>query len=121
VSFNAVRAVIRASSADPGRFSNAEFRLLVALAHHRNHKTGQCNPGSKRLAVETGFSKSYVVKMLDALERRGEIRSGGSSKGGYGHSKQFDLTLRKGHSRVTLWDGEKGHSATPFSEVPDDA
>jgi hypothetical protein len=118
VSLNAYKAVVE-SRHDPGRFSNAEFRLLIVLADHHNRETGRCNPGYTRLAAETGFSRSYVIKLVQALKDRGELDYDGSSKGGAGNRHNFTLTLGKGHSRVTLWPGEKGHSTTPFGEGSD--
>jgi len=93
VSFPALQAVIQASHADPGRFSNAEFRLLVALADHHNKGTGRCDPGSVRLAEETGIARSHVETLLRKLEACGEITPDGSSKGGRGKRQQYGLTL----------------------------
>jgi DNA-binding MarR family transcriptional regulator len=83
VSYRAVQAVI-AASREPGRFNNAEFRVLINIAEHHNHQTGQCDPGLKVLADETGFAKSYVVKLVRALEDRGELTVDRSPKGGRG-------------------------------------
>jgi DNA-binding MarR family transcriptional regulator len=115
VSFNAVDAVI-AASFDRDRFMNAEFRLLVVLARHRNRHTGRCDPGLKVLADETGFSKSYVVQLVRALEDRGELAADHAPKGGRGHRTRYAFPLAKGHSRVTLSEGPKGHWATPIAE-----
>jgi DNA-binding MarR family transcriptional regulator len=95
VSYRAVNAVIEASL-DPGRFSNAEFRLLVVLARHHNHTTGRCDPGSVTLATETGIARSHVVKLLHALEARGEITPDGAGKGGRHKRQQYRLTLGNG-------------------------
>jgi len=121
VSLQAFRAVVKASH-DKGRFSHAELRVLVVLADHHNGTTGQCNPGYKRLAAETGLAKSYVVSIVQALEERGELlRDDPSSKGGAGNSHNITLTLRKGRPRATLSRAEKGRHANPLSEEADRA
>jgi DNA-binding MarR family transcriptional regulator len=107
VSHQAVKAVVKASL-DPGRFSHAEFRVLVVLADHHNHNSGQCNPGYARLAAETHLARSYVVKLLKRLEERGELASDGSSKGGRGNRRNYTLALGKGRSGVTVSDPGKG-------------
>ena len=119
MSYRAVQAVIKASR-EPGRFNNAEFRLLVNIAEHHNHETGQCDPGLKALADETGFAKSYVVKLIRALEGRGELAVDRSPKGGKGNRARYAFPLAKGHPRVTLLEGSKGHWATPFAEGGND-
>jgi hypothetical protein len=120
VSFAAVDAVV-AASFDRDRFTNAEFRLLVVLARHHNRRTGRCDPGLRLLADETGFSKAYVVKLVQALENRGELAADRAAKGGKGNRTNYSFPLAKGHPGVTLSEGSKGHWATPFAEGADGA
>ena len=94
MSYSAVDAVI-AASFDRDRFTNAEFRLLVVLASHHNRSTGQCDPGLKVLADETGFSKSHVVNLVRALEDRGELAVARSPKGGRGNRARYAFPLAR--------------------------
>ena len=120
MSFAAVDAVV-AASFDRDRFTNAEFRLLVVLARHHNRRSGRCDPGLQLLADETGLSKSYVVKLVQVLEGRGELAVDRNPKGGKGNRANYSFPLAKGHSRVTLSEGSKGHWATPFAKGADGA
>ena len=61
---------------------------LVArsLIDHFNFKTGQCNPGYKRLALVCGIARSTVVEAIEELERKGVItcqRGGGKTTNHY--------------------------------------
>jgi hypothetical protein len=102
MSHEAKVAVIKASS-QPGRFSDAEFRVLMLLADHLNGATGRCDPSLKVLGDEAGKDRGYLRRILGALEARGEIaRADSSSKGGKGHRQQYILLL-------------KGDSQSPFA------
>ena len=120
MSHQAVKAVVKASF-DPGRFTDAEFRLLVVLADHHNHLTGRCDPGYARLAAETHLARSYVIKLIKALKERGELAYDGSPKGGRGNRHNYTLTLAKGHSTATVSDPGKGRYLTPLSAQADRA
>jgi DNA-binding MarR family transcriptional regulator len=93
VSYRAVQAVIKASR-EPGRFDNAEFRVLVNLAEHLNDRTGQCNPGLKLLGAETCLGRGHLLRAINRLEDRGELFRPGSSKGGRGHRQQYQILLK---------------------------
>jgi hypothetical protein len=111
VSYRAVDAVI-AASFDRGRFTNAEVRLLVVIAWHHNRQTGQCDPGLKVLADETGFSKAHVVKLVRALEERGELAADRSPKGGKGHRTSYTFPL----GRVSPSDPSRASKGSPQSD-----
>lgn len=95
MSYAAVQAVIDASR-QPGRFTDAEFRVMVNLAEHHNAKTGRCDPSGRLLSEEAdkGQDKRNAVRVLRALEKRGEIsRADPSSKGGRGRRQAWRILL----------------------------
>ena len=66
-----------------GEFQNGEGRpaiyiqklLLLALVDHANRKTGQCNPGYKRLGERCGIASIETLrKAMRALENDGWIK-----------------------------------------------
>ena len=52
-----------------------ERMVLVQLGHHRNHKTGQCNPSIETLSSSTGICERAIGTALGGLKRRELIRS----------------------------------------------
>ena len=95
--------------------------MLINLAEHHNGRTGRCDPGLRLLQQETGIGHGYLVRIVQALEERGELlRDDPSSKGGRGRRQSYTIPL-KGPSRGTVYGGGKGPSLSPLSEEADGA
>ena len=63
----------RLPQAWPLTVSPAAYTVLGCLAHHRNNRTGRCNPSLARMAKFTGLSTRTVRRALAELERVGRI------------------------------------------------
>jgi hypothetical protein len=108
VSWEAIKMVIRLSR-EPGRWTDAEFRVLINLADRLNEGTGQLNPSTPTIARDMGRAPdpargtsdpaaATVRKLLAQLQAKGELERG-DSKGGQKpgrryNSQPYRLTLR---------------------------
>ena len=64
--------------------SGIQKAVALAIAHHKNQNTGQCNPSIERLAKVSGFSDSTIKRALVVLKARGIIRiKSGGLRGDY--------------------------------------
>lgn len=75
-----------------GGLTNQPLLVLLAIAHHHNSKTGQCNPSRLRLAKLLGVSSDSIKGSMRAI--RDEINAGGLA--------DFKMELKK--------DGLAGYS-----------
>jgi hypothetical protein len=60
--------------------SGTEKRIAAAIIDHFNRKTGQCDPGFKRIAWLLGISRRTVIRAISQIERTGillKVRHGG--------------------------------------------
>lgn len=60
--------------------SGTEKRIAAAIIDHFNRKTGQCDPGFKRIAWLLGLSRRTVIRAVSQIERTGillKVRHGG--------------------------------------------
>jgi hypothetical protein len=78
-----MRAVLAAAD-----LPSAARCLAIAIALHLNVKTGQCNPGHKRLADDIGKSTRSVERFLAVLERAGRLTI---KRGGRGQNNNYVL------------------------------
>jgi DNA-binding transcriptional MocR family regulator len=51
----------------------ADHRVWLRLLHHRNRKTGQCNPTYPTLAKETDLCRDSVIVAIKHLEAFGLV------------------------------------------------
>jgi len=120
MSWAAVNLVIELAR-EPGRFTDAEFRLLVNLADRLNEQTGQLNPSVERLAADMGREldaesklrprdqagavvvRRLVRKLVDSkeLERVDPGHKGGQRPGKHYPSQSYRLTLRGAYDHPT--------------------
>lgn len=63
----------RSARQPDGTVRSATKFVLVVLANHRNHKTGQCNPSQMRLSDLTGYGKRTIIFELKALKELGIV------------------------------------------------
>src|ERR1700712_3707661 len=52
----------------------AERRVGAALIDHRNHRTGQCEPGLETLSRELRIGRRTVIRANAGLEKKGLVR-----------------------------------------------
>jgi hypothetical protein len=116
----AVRLVIELAR-EPGRFTDAEFRLLINLPDRLNEQTGQLNPSITTMAADMGRELDaaatlrprdqagavLVRQLLRQLEQHKELeRVDPAHKGGQGQgrrypSQSYRLTLRGAYDHPT--------------------
>jgi len=82
--------------------------VLLMLANHANHHTGQCNPSHKRLADECSMSVSGLKKQLKELDAVGYIKTIRIMKNGVNLPNQYELMIE---NRGTQHEGV-GHLVT---------
>ena len=70
--------------------SGSQKAVALAIAHHKNQNTGQCNPSIERLAKVSGFSDGTVRRALVVLKARGIIRiKSGGLRGEYKRTSTY--------------------------------
>ena len=84
--------------------------VLLMLANHANHHTGQCNPSHKRLADECSMSVSGLKKQLKELDAAGYIKIIRTMKNGVNLPNQYELMIenREAQHEVVGYDVTEG-------------
>lgn len=84
--------------------------LLLLLAFHHNHTTGQCSPSNATLADAAGLSERRVQMNMRKLEKLGLVKVVKRFIAGLQTSNQYDLlgvTKKTGRPGVTGVSPEK--------------
>lgn len=113
--YKAVSAVF-----DSSKSVGSQRLLLVVLAHHKNRKTGQCNPSIKTLAAECKISERSVQRNLKSLVELGELRI--QSGATHARSNCYSLCLSIDTSPRACGnnpDTHVTHTPTPVSQRGD--
>jgi hypothetical protein len=120
MSWAAVRLMLQLGR-EPGRFTDAEFRLLVNLADRLNEQTGQLNPSITTMAEDMGRqldpdatlrprdqAGAVLVRQLlrrlehsKELERADTTHKGGQVRGRRYPSQSYRLTLQGAYDHPT--------------------
>jgi len=115
MSLDAVAEVLKGSKA-----VGSQRLLLVALAFHKNRKSGRCDPSMKTLAAECNVSVRSIERHLKRLAALGEIEI----RSGFSCGRRNSYTLRFASQQAH--DLPIGHpdtrvvsTPTPVSRLPD--
>ena len=105
---------------DSSKSVGSQRLLLVALAHHKNFKTGQCNPSIKTLAAECKISERSIHRNLKSLVALGELQI----ESGAFHSRSNRYSLRLPMAKHLVAGSSNPvthvtHSLTPASQRGD--
>lgn len=73
------------------KFTEAEFRVLIALFNHTNKYGCRSHPGMELLEAETGFKHAAISKALKSLCKRGWIHQTYRGNGKSGLASSYDL------------------------------
>lgn len=108
-----IYAFLRAVHSDAGPDDLRVREVLTQLALHRNQKTGQCNPGTRRLASQSTMSRNTVKAKLDAAVAAGWIRRTPRKTGGQsGAHVQYELVIPASVEALAR-DGERVSQLDP--------
>jgi hypothetical protein len=80
----------------------AERRVGAALIDHRNHRTGQCDPGLQRLSRELRIGRRTVIRANAGLEKKGLIRK--YRHGGNFHRNGYEFNWQRFHDLHVAWE-----------------
>ena len=103
---------LRALSAawDHSETQGSTFLVLLALGDHAN-SDGVCWPSMDRVAARARVSRSTVIRAIEELERRGELKR---QRGGAGAGSTNVYHVMPGYVDNSLPGGDKGVIKTPL-------
>ena len=115
---------------DHSQATGSDYAVLLMLANHYNHETGQCNPGYRRIASEARVSRSTVGRSVERLCELGELAittTGEGRRTTKYHFPWLSTSDQEDMRSVSLWDasdsvasheGPLASHATPRSVSP---
>lgn len=80
----------------------AERRVGAALIDHRNHRTGQCDPGLETLSRELRIGRRTVIRANAGLERKGLLRK--RRHGGHFHRNGYEFNWQRFRDLHVAWE-----------------
>jgi DNA-binding MarR family transcriptional regulator len=97
-------AVALSALMSDNRIPHGAFRLWHCLYHHRDHETGDCYPGQRRIAKLIGCQLNSLEPWTKALEENKWVEVRRSPLGG-----RFDYVLLDGEGKqLPLWKSITG-------------